>query len=55
METGNNIKIKCQTNLTAKEYPRLFKYKIYESFKPSTLGETRQYINYLTHESNKRD
>ena len=29
------------------EYPELFKYKIYECFKPKTLSTARQYIQHL--------
>ncbi len=38
-------------NFELKDYPRLFKFKIYDSYKPSTLTEMRNYLDYLTRDN----
>ena len=35
-------------NVNLHKYPHFFKYKIYECFKPKTLKQTRNYIDFLT-------
>lgn len=35
-------------NINVERYPHLFKYKIYECFKPKTLRQTRDYVDFLT-------
>ena len=39
-----------QLSIDLAEYPKYFKYKIYECFKPMDLKQTRNYIEYLTTE-----
>jgi len=43
-----NIKVVSNVNIDPKDYPKYFKYKIYESFKPTDLKQTRNYIEFLT-------
>jgi len=35
-------------SIPLEEYPNLFKYKMYECFKPKDLKQTRNYIDFLT-------
>lgn len=38
----------CNLQIPFAEYAKYFKYKIYECFKPETLKQTRNYVEFLT-------
>jgi len=47
-KSGQIIKVTSKVYIPLDEYPSLFKYKIYECFKPTDLKQTRNYIEFLT-------
>lgn len=44
---AKDIAIKTDTPIDLEVYAELFKYKVYEAYKPSTLSTTRDYIKFL--------
>lgn len=45
---SEEIKVTSNLQIPLEEYPKYFKYKIYECFKPMNLKQTRNYIEFLT-------
>lgn len=45
---AEEIVVTTDLNINLEKYPQFFKYKIYECFKPKTLKQTRNYIDFLT-------
>ena len=52
IENADDIKVACSIQILFENYPHLFKYKLYESFKPETLKQVRNYIEFLTTSEN---
>ena len=48
LQNADDIKVNCTIQIPLENYPNLFKYQIYESFKPETLKQVRNYIEFLT-------
>lgn len=45
---ADDIMVQTALPVNLDKYPDKFKYKLYESFKPTTLKQTRNYIDFLT-------
>ena len=45
---AEDIKVTSNLYLPIEDYPKYFKYKIYDCFKPMNLKQTRNYIEFLT-------
>ena len=51
-EAGKKIPVSQERAVRIKNYERLFKYKIYEAYKPTNLAQSRDYLRFLTEPSN---
>ena len=52
---AESIGVRQQCPIAIEDYPGLFKYKVYECFKPRTLSTARQYIKHLVFGSLQAD
>ena len=52
LQNADDIRVTNSIQIPFDEYPHLFKYKIYECFKPETLKQVRNYIEFLTTSEN---